>query len=215
MKARWLGPAIAVVVAFLVVVILLLNVQTGPDEPGGAAAGTEGAEKPGAQGHMMHASDGDGRMMAMVAKDGPHYGVTHHMPAHGKYRLVYTIHPPESAQFGRHTDPVTGVAPWWEPFDVQFEFDYQGVPADDADEAEQVAGVPFREYFIGKQETHHMEVQAVWLPPIQMEGMTLPQDPDVIHLEADIHALEGHPNGFSLGEWIPYLRVEYELTPLN
>jgi uncharacterized protein involved in high-affinity Fe2+ transport len=33
----------------------------------------------------------------------------------------------------------------------------------------------------------------------------------VIHLEADIHALEGNKNGFGRGAWIPYLTVNYEI----
>jgi uncharacterized protein involved in high-affinity Fe2+ transport len=36
-----------------------------------------------------------------------------------------------------------------------------------------------------------------------MEGMFLPQNADVVHLEADVSALEGNPNGFDLGMWIP------------
>lgn len=69
-----------------------------------------------------------GRMIPMVAKDGPHYGATVQMPAHGEYRLTYEIHPPSENGFGRHLDTVTGVAPWWEPFSVEFMFQYEGVP---------------------------------------------------------------------------------------
>lgn len=208
MSSRIVGPVIAVAIVLAVIVILATNLQTGPvpaqaPEPAVHAA--------------MHSEDPGSaqRFMPMVAKDGPHYGKTYRMPGHGKYRLIYTIYPPDPNQFGRHTDAVTGVGPWWEPFDVEFEFDYQGIPADEEGKGQTVAGVPFREYFIGKQESHHMEIQAVWLPPVQMEGMELPQDPDVIHLEADIHALAGHPNGFALGDWVPYLRVEFELIPIE
>src|SRR3990172_3000024 len=73
----------------------------------------------------------------------------------------------------------------------------------------------FTEYPIGAEERHGMEIVAVWLPPVQMEGMDLPQDQNVIHLEADIHALEGNVNGFGKGAWIPYLKVEYEIHPLD
>ena len=67
-----------------------------------------------------------GEFMPMVAKDGPHYGATLQMPGPGKYRLIYELEPPSSNGFGRHSDPITGVAPWWEPFRVEFEFDYPG-----------------------------------------------------------------------------------------
>lgn len=70
----------------------------------------------------------EGKMMPMVAKDGPHYGVGISMPAKGAYTLSYEIRPPSENGFGRHSDPITGVDPWWEPFTVSWEFDYQGVP---------------------------------------------------------------------------------------
>jgi uncharacterized protein involved in high-affinity Fe2+ transport len=220
MNQRWLGPIAAVLVLIAIAAILAMNLQTEPPNVDSATQAAPGATPPSTTSPGAHsAADhvmpmGTKTMMAMVAKDGPHYGATVRMPGHGKYWLTYTIYPPDPVQFGRHTDPITGVAAWWEPFKVEFEFDYQGVKADGADQPA-VAGVPFREFPIGKTESHNMEVQAVWLPPVQMEGMDLPQDPDVIHLEADIHALEGHPNGFSLGDWNPYLRVEYDLTPVD
>jgi hypothetical protein len=74
---------------------------------------------------------------------------------------------------------------------------------------------PFREYPIGEAEQSGMHIAAVWLPPVQMEGMELPQDANVIHLEADIHALEGNVNGFGRGAWIPYLGVRYEIIPVE
>lgn len=69
------------------------------------------------------------------------------------------------------------------------------------------------ETFIGETERNGMVITSVWLPPIQMEGLELPQHADVIHLEADIHALEGNQNGFGLGAWVPYLTVTYEIKP--
>lgn len=66
---------------------------------------------------------------------------------------------------------------------------------------------------IGETEQAHMQIAAFYLPPVEMEGRTLPQDKDIIHLEADVHAIEGNPNGFALGEWIPYLRIRYEIAP--
>src|SRR5438128_2137576 len=68
---------------------------------------------------------------------------------------------------------------------------------------------------VEKRGMEGMEIVAVWLPPIEMEGMDLPQEADVIHLEADIHALEGNMHGFSRGAWIGYLTVGYEIIPLE
>ena len=87
-----------------------------------------------------------------------------------------------------------------------------GVP--EADSATS-SGAPFREYPIGETEHSGMQIAAVWLPPVQMEGMDLPQDADVIHLEADIHALAGNVHGFGRGAWIPYLTVRYEIIPVE
>jgi hypothetical protein len=67
-----------------------------------------------------------GEFMPMVAKDGPHYGATIEMPAAGKYKLTYTIDNPSKKGFGRHNDPITGVEPWWNAFEVTFDFDYPG-----------------------------------------------------------------------------------------
>lgn len=76
--------------------------------------------------------------------------------------------------------------------------------------ASDMAGI---ETFIGETERNGMLIAAVWLPPIQMEGLELAQHSNVIHLEADIHALQGNQNGFGLGAWIPYLTVTYEIKP--
>lgn len=35
---------------------------------------------------------------------------------------------------------------------------------------------------------------------------------DLIHLEADVKATEGNPNGFALGEFVPYLKITYTIT---
>ncbi len=67
-----------------------------------------------------------GDMIPMVAADGLHYGVSVAMPKAGEYRLVYDIKPPSAGGLGRHSDPATGVAPWWEPFQVTFDWDYPG-----------------------------------------------------------------------------------------
>jgi uncharacterized protein involved in high-affinity Fe2+ transport len=73
--------------------------------------------------------------------------------------------------------------------------------------------LPAGETLIGEPvERNHMEIKAVWLPSIQMEGMPDPSS-DVIHLEADVHATEGNPNGFGRGEFVPYLKIRYTITP--
>ena len=74
-----------------------------------------------------------GDLMPMVASDGPHYGDNVKLAGAGKYKLKYTIYPPDAPQnmmgqhFGRHTDRATGVGPWFKPFDVEWEFTYAGV----------------------------------------------------------------------------------------
>jgi uncharacterized protein involved in high-affinity Fe2+ transport len=73
----------------------------------------------------------EGKLMPMVAKDGPHYGATIAMPAHGKYKLTYAIEPPSSNGLGRHTDPITGVADWWKAFEASYAWEYTGVAADE------------------------------------------------------------------------------------
>ncbi len=81
-----------------------------------------------------------------------------------------------------------------------------------------VAGPPagFREYPIGDQvERNQMRIGAVWLPPIQMEGMDTAMSSSLIHLEADVKATEGNRNGFAEDEKIPYLVVHYRIEPVD
>ena len=74
----------------------------------------------------------------------------------------------------------------------------------------------FREYPIGDEvEKNQMLIKAVWLPPVQMEGMEFPATSNLIHLEADIHATEGNRNGFAKDEFIPYLVVDYTIVPAD
>lgn len=56
-----------------------------------------------------------------------------------------------------------------------------------------------------------MRVGAVYLQGVTMDPHDHNAEGD-IHLEADIHALKGNPNGFAAGEWIPYLGVTFEMT---
>lgn len=72
----------------------------------------------------------------------------------------------------------------------------------------------FQEYPAGEPvKMNAMEIAAVYLQPIDMEprGMGLSAKDADIHLEADIHAIEGNKNGFGVGEWIPYLTIAYTL----
>ncbi|HEY9146461.1 iron transporter [Thiobacillus sp.] len=71
-----------------------------------------------------------GDFMPMVANDGPHYGDNVKLKGPGKYRVKYTISPPSAdphTHFGRHIDRLTGVRPWFKPFEVEYEFTYVGV----------------------------------------------------------------------------------------
>lgn len=73
------------------------------------------------------------------------------------------------------------------------------------------------EYPIGEPVlANGMEIAAVYLQPVVMEPVGhLPAAEADIHLEADIHALEDNPNGFSAGAWVPYLEIDYVLTKGN
>ena len=65
---------------------------------------------------------------------------------------------------------------------------------------------------------NELEIAAVYLQPIDMEprGMGLPAAQADVHLEADIHAIEGNKNGFGAGEWVPYLTINYtDLTMVS
>jgi uncharacterized protein involved in high-affinity Fe2+ transport len=75
-----------------------------------------------------------------------------------------------------------------------------------------------KEYPIGKpQFAHGMEIAAVYLQPIAMEpeGAMRPAVESDVHLEADIRAAKDNSNGFSEGDFIPYLEVAYELTKVG
>ena len=68
-----------------------------------------------------------GMFMPMVANDGPHYGDNVKMMGPGKYKLKLMISPPDAhSHFGRHVDKETGVAAWFQPFTVEYEFTYAG-----------------------------------------------------------------------------------------
>ena len=86
--------------------------------------------------HLTKVGSGEvikGDMMPMVASDGPHYGDNVKLAGPGRYRVKFTVLPPNAPDnamgrhFGRHTDRATGVRPWFKPFDVEWEFTYAGV----------------------------------------------------------------------------------------
>jgi periplasmic iron binding protein len=71
----------------------------------------------------------------------------------------------------------------------------------------------FREFPIGDGiEKNGMLIKAVWLPPVQMEGMPAPSSANLIHLEADFHATEGNRNGCPKDEFVPWLVVDYAIA---
>ncbi len=76
-------------------------------------------------------------------------------------------------------------------------------------------GAQALEYPIGTpQQRSGMEIAAVYLQPVVMEpeGMMRKAEESDIHIEADIKALAGNPNGFEEGAWVPYLVVKFEVT---
>lgn len=68
-----------------------------------------------------------GTLMPMAAADGPHYAENIKLNGAGKYHLTYHVKPPKLHAFHRHTDKETGVAKWWKPFDVSWDFTYVGI----------------------------------------------------------------------------------------
>ncbi|MGQ7246912.1 iron transporter [Halomonas sp. V046] len=66
----------------------------------------------------------EGRLMPMIASDGTHYGANVALQGMGRYHLSYRLQAP---QLMRHIDKETGVAPWYEPFSVEYDFVYAGV----------------------------------------------------------------------------------------
>lgn len=74
-----------------------------------------------------------GDFMPMTANDGPHYGDNVKLDGPGKYHVKYTIYPPNAPEnpfgkhFGRHTDRLTGVRPWFKTFTVEYDFVFAGI----------------------------------------------------------------------------------------
>lgn len=69
-----------------------------------------------------------------------------------------------------------------------------------------------REYYVGGPvHEHDMEIVANYLVGVQMDHAGTASGPDVIHLEADVHATADNVHGFPDGAWVPYLTVHYRL----
>lgn len=67
---------------------------------------------------------GAGKLLAMTAKDGPHYANNVKMDGPGTYKVTYRFTPPDANGFLRHVDKETGVPAWWTPFSESFSFTY-------------------------------------------------------------------------------------------
>ena len=61
------------------------------------------------------------------------------------------------------------------------------------------------------KECGFLNVSAVYFQPVPMSGGNESVEDFDIHLEADIAALE-NKLGFGVGDWVPYLTVDYEIT---
>ncbi len=67
-----------------------------------------------------------GTFMPMAAADGPHYANNIKLDGAGKYHLSYHIEAPTRAGFYHHTDKETGIAQWWQPIDLAWDFVFAG-----------------------------------------------------------------------------------------
>lgn len=77
----------------------------------------------------------------------------------------------------------------------------------------------FEEFPMGEEQTiNHMLIAGVYFQSVDMEPAGragLSQSDSDVHIEADIHATRGNPYGFSAGDWVPYMTVEYKLENLS
>ena len=93
-----------------------------------------------------------------------------------------------------------------------------GASSASASDSAKIAQAPagFREYPIGEEvERNQMRIAAVWLPPVQMDGMAAASPSDMIHIEADIRATEGNRNGFPKDAFIFGLIVKYTIVSVD
>lgn len=76
----------------------------------------------------------------------------------------------------------------------------------------------FQEYPLGdEQEAHGLVIAGVYFQPVDMEpaGMGLTRDQADMHLEADISAGPDNQLGFGVGDFVPFLTVNYRATKLD
>lgn len=74
------------------------------------------------------------------------------------------------------------------------------------------SAVMAKEYPIGGPVQHDgMKISSAYLLNIETSPAraSMVMGKDVVHLETDVHATKGNRWGFSDGEWIPYLSVDY------
>ena len=75
-----------------------------------------------------------------------------------------------------------------------------------------------REFFVGGPvQIQDMEIVANYLVGVQMAPMTMPmpRGPDVIHLEADVHATADNKYGYPDGAWVAYLTINYTVEKVG
>ena len=71
-----------------------------------------------------------------------------------------------------------------------------------------------REYFVGGPvHKNDMEIVANYLVGVEMAPMSagMAHGPDVIHLEADVHATADNVFGYPDGAWIAYMTIVYTI----
>ncbi len=71
-----------------------------------------------------------------------------------------------------------------------------------------------REYFVGGPvHEHDMEIVANYLVGVEVAPMSagMVMGPDVIHLEADVHATADNVYGYPDGAWVGYLSINYTI----
>jgi periplasmic iron binding protein len=71
------------------------------------------------------------------------------------------------------------------------------------------------EFYVGDpMEQDNLEIVPNYLTGIEMDHMRKAAEmgPDVIHIEADVHATKGETHGFPEGARIPYLTIHYKLA---
>ena len=82
----------------------------------------------------------------------------------------------------------------------------------------QDSGAGFEEYPVGdegdKQIEDQVNISVVYFQPVDMKpsGMALSASEANFHLEADASGLEGNTLGYGVGDFVPGLTIDYEIT---